>query len=331
MTEVRKMALSGFVETAKELNIDPDQIFHELELNSNYLTNIGNDEMMEYELADKLVRSLAKISGKHYCGMMMGIRQDIRFLGIIGYLMQQSNNVLDALLALSKHLSIHSPTPVKIEDYGRLSSINYINILPFDRQSYTNEVAMTQAMVIMKAICGNQFKPEAVHFNHTRMSDITQYKKIFKAPIYFEQARTEFIYDSALNKQPILKADPLLKEILIKQIEQIQTEELTDLRSQVEILIRRSLQSQRYQINHIAKHLSLHPRTLQRKLKGDGISYSEIVENIRKEVATERLENSNITIMQLSDYLGYKDNTAFTRAFKKWFGETPVQWRKKQK
>ena len=287
--------------------------------------------MMEYELADKLVRSLAKISGKHYCGMMMGISQDIRFLGIIGYLMQQSNNVLDALLALSKHLSIHSPTPVKIEDYGRLSSINYINILPFDRQSYTNEVAMTQAMVIMKAICGNQFKPEAVHFNHTRMSDITQYKKIFKAPIYFEQARTEFIYDSALNKQPILKADPLLKEILIKQIEQIQTEELTDLRSQVEILIRRSLQSQRYQINHIAKHLSLHPRTLQRKLKGDGISYSEIVENIRKEVATERLENSNITIMQLSDYLGYKDNTAFTRAFKKWYEVTPVQWRKKQK
>ena len=121
MAEVRKMALSGFIETAVELNIDPDRIFQEFELNSNYLTNIDNDEMMEYELADKLIRSLAKMSGKHYCGMLMGIRQDIRFLGIIGYLMQQSNNVFDALMALSKHLSIHSPTPVKIENYGKLS------------------------------------------------------------------------------------------------------------------------------------------------------------------------------------------------------------------
>ena len=104
-----------------------------------------------------------------------------------------------------------------------------------------------------------------------------------------------------------------------------------DIRSQVEPLIRRSLQSQRYQIDRVAKHLSLHPRTLQRKLKDAGMNYSKIVEDIRKDVATERLKNSNITIMQLSDYLGYNDNTAFTRAFKKWFGETPVQWRNKAK
>ena len=331
MAEVRKMALGGFIETARELNVDPDRIFHEFDLDSNFLTNIENDDMMDYELADNLVRSLATISGKHYCGMLMGIRQDIRFLGIIGYLMQQSNTVFEALMALSKYLSIHTPTPVKIEDYGRLSSINYINILPFNRQSYTNEVAMAQAMVVMKAICGNQFQPEAIHFNHTRMSDITQYKKIFRAPIYFEQTRTELIYDSALNKQTILKADPLLKEILIKQIEQIQTDESDDIQNQIENLIRRSLQSQRYQIEHIANNLSMHPRTLQRKLKEAGISYSEVVENIRKEVATERLENSNITIMQLSDYLGYKDNTAFARAFKKWFGVTPMQWRKGEK
>ena len=56
MAEVRKMALSGFIETAVELNVDPDRIFQEFELSSNYLTNIGNDEMMDYELADKLVR-----------------------------------------------------------------------------------------------------------------------------------------------------------------------------------------------------------------------------------------------------------------------------------
>ena len=331
MPKLRKMALSGFAETAKDLNISTDEILYSHGLNANYFDRIGIDEMMDFELAIGLIESVAKTSGKHHCGALMGIKQDIHFLGIIGYLMEQSKDVLDALTALSKHLSIHTPTPVTIEDYGQLMGINFINILPLSRQSYSNEMAMTQAMVIMKTLCGNQFKPKSVHFNHARKSDSTIYERIFKAPVYFEQSKTELIFNSNINNQPILRADPLLKEILTRQIEQIKTDESMDIRSQVEPLIRRSLQSQRYQIDQVAKHLSLHPRTLQRKLKDTGINYSKIVEDIRKDVATERLKNSNITIMQLSDYLGYNDNTAFTRAFKKWFGETPVQWRKKQK
>ena len=331
MSQVRKMALSGFVETAKELDLATDEILYSYGLNANYFDRIGIDEMMDFELAIGLIESVAKESGQHHCGALMGIKQDIHFLGIIGYLMEQSKDVLDALTALSQHLSIHTPTPVTIEDYGQLTSINFINILPLSRQSYSNEMAMAQAMVIMKTLCGNQFKPKSVHFNHARKSDSTIYERIFRAPVHFEQSKTELIYDSELNNQPILRADPLLKEILTRQIEQIKTDESMDIRSQVEPLIRRSLQSQRYQIDRVAKHLSLHPRTLQRKLKDAGMNYSKIVEDIRKDVATERLKNSNITIMQLSDYLGYNDNTAFTRAFKKWFGETPVQWRKKQK
>ena len=331
MAQLRKMALSGFVETTKELNLKSDEILYSHGLNANYFDRIGIDEMMDFELAIKLIESVAKESGQHHCGFLMGIKQDIHFLGIIGYLMEQSKDVLDALNALSQHLSIHTPTPVTIEDYGQLTGINFINILPLSRQSYSNEMAMAQAMVIMKTLCGNQFKPKSVHFNHARKSDSTMYERIFRSPVHFEQSKTELIFDSDLNNQPILRADPLLKEILTRQIEQIKTDEFMDIRSQVEPLIRRSLQSQRYQIDRVAKHLSLHPRTLQRKLKDAGMNYSKIVEDIRKDVATERLKNSNITIMQLSDYLGYNDNTAFTRAFKKWFGETPVQWRKKQK
>jgi len=52
------------------------------------------------------------------------------------------------------------------------------------------------------------------------------------------------------------------------------------------------------------------------------------LESVRQAIATERLRNSDISIIQLSDYLGYADNTAFTRAFKRWFGSTPREWRK---
>ena len=128
-----------------------------------------------------------------------------------------------------------------------------------------------------------------------------------------------------------MEADPLLKEILINKIEQQYPQPEVDLLSEVEILIRQSLQSQQYQIDKIAKHLSLHPRTLQRKLQDLGISYSGLLEKIRRSIVQERLANANISITQLSDYLGYADNTALTRAFKRWFGITPTEWKKNTK
>jgi AraC-like DNA-binding protein len=62
-----------------------------------------------------------------------------------------------------------------------------------------------------------------------------------------------------------------------------------------------------------------------------GTSYSELLEEIRRNIAKEQLSNTNISITQLSDYLGYADNTALTRAFKRWFGMTPTEWKKQHK
>ena len=67
---------------------------------------------------------------------------------------------------------------------------------------------------------------------------------------------------------------------------------------------------------------------MQRMLREEGSSFSELLESVRQEIASERLRNSDMSIIQLSDYLGYADNTAFTRAFKRWYGATPMQWRK---
>ena len=118
--------------------------------------------MMEFDLATELIESVAKMTEKHHCGVLMGIKQDIHFLGIIGYLMEQSNDVLDALTALSEHLSIHTPTPVTIEDYGHLTSINFINILPLSQQSYSNEMAMaplTGTTFDRKTLCAEPYTP----------------------------------------------------------------------------------------------------------------------------------------------------------------------------
>ena len=332
MIQLRKMAMFGFPEIARELGADPAQILNSHGLPSDYFKAIKVDDLMTMQDAEQLMETLADKTKAHHCGALMGSRQDIGFLGIIGYIMQQSSTVRLALDALHEHLTLHHEKgQTGVASYGDASGLYWNNPLPFEEQHYTNEAAMAQAAVVLRAIIGNQFRAKTVHFTHEAPNNIEPYKQIFKAPVYFNQAKNEIIFDSILLKKKIIKADPLLKEILIAKIEKHHPHKDNDLLSEVEVLIRQSLQGQQYQIEVIAKHLSLHPRTLQRKLQNLGISYSGLLEKIRRNIAQERLANANISITQLSDYLGYADNTALTRAFKRWFGITPTEWKKKYK
>jgi len=72
--------------------------------------------------------------------------------------------------------------------------------------------------------------------------------------------------------------------------------------------------------------MNMHPRVLQRRLKDAGTSYQKLLTNTRKEISKRYLEESSISITELSDILGYKESSVFSRAFKRWFGMSPQKF-----
>jgi hypothetical protein len=160
----------------------------------------------------------------------LGIRHNINFLGIIGYIMQQSNTVESALQTLQDHLNLHAENAqAGISNYGDFSGLYWISPLPYEYQKHTNEVAMAQGIVILKALIGNQLKVKAVHFTHTEPNDTSPYQKTFQVPVSFEQSKNEIIFNSKFLEKKIIKADPLLKEILNQQIEKLQPQQSNNL------------------------------------------------------------------------------------------------------
>ena len=71
----------------------------------------------------------------------------------------------------------------------------------------------------------------------------------------------------------------------------------------------------------------MHGRTLHRHLNADGAGFQQLVDETRFEIARQMLEYSEMEIAQVSDSLGYAAPGAFTRAFRRWTGTTPVKWR----
>lgn len=100
-----------------------------------------------------------------------------------------------------------------------------------------------------------------------------------------------------------------------------------DFQEQVYSILRPLIVSQTCSSEHLASMLSLHPRTLNRRLEEQGTSYREIVGNLRYEVAKQFLLDSNMPLIKISTMLGYADASVFTRAFRRWSGITPSAWR----
>jgi AraC-like DNA-binding protein len=79
--------------------------------------------------------------------------------------------------------------------------------------------------------------------------------------------------------------------------------------------------------NSIARLFSMHRRTMSRHLNAEGLAFRRLANQIRFEIACELLENTDMTLSQVAAVLRYSEQSAFTRAFRRWSGQSPSAWR----
>ncbi|GAB7205195.1 hypothetical protein OS31_21120 [Dickeya oryzae] len=81
-------------------------------------------------------------------------------------------------------------------------------------------------------------------------------------------------------------------------------------------------------LDEVAESIGLSSWSLQRRLKDEGITFTQLVEKVRCEMATHYLQQRQLSISEMAFLLGYSEVSAFSRAFRRWFGISPRQWRK---
>jgi AraC-like DNA-binding protein len=77
----------------------------------------------------------------------------------------------------------------------------------------------------------------------------------------------------------------------------------------------------------VARFFSMHRRTLHRHLRMEGLAFRQVADEIRYEIACELLENTDMALRQVAAALQYSELSAFTRAFRRWSGQSPSAWR----
>jgi AraC-like DNA-binding protein len=122
-------------------------------------------------------------------------------------------------------------------------------------------------------------------------------------------------------------ADPLLRVMLEERIQQLKEAQGSAFSDEIRRLLRTRLTSHRCSAEDIADLLTMHRRTLSRRMKDGGIGYRALTNEIRFEIARQLLEDTELSLGQIVSALGYSEASAFTRAFRRWSGGTPTAWR----
>ncbi len=123
-------------------------------------------------------------------------------------------------------------------------------------------------------------------------------------------------------------ADPLLHQHLLQHIEDMRRFSNQDFREKAYQALLLLLGRQRCTLDELARHFSMHQRTLNRRLKDSGTSFRELYAEARHQTARQLLCDTRSSIETIASLLGYSDVTAFSRAFSQWEGVPPAKWRR---
>jgi AraC-like DNA-binding protein len=190
---------------------------------------------------------------------------------------------------------------------------------------------MTLATVttLCRNIASAEFTPTAVEFQHNEPADISEHQQLFRCPIKFNSRTNKLHFPSSYLSLPIEKADASLCALLDRHAEELLAKfpPRDSLVDQVRSIIASEFRGGDPSLEHVADQLRMTPRTLQRKLQELGTSHNELLEQMRRQLAMRYLREREMAICEVAYLLGFSESSSFHRAFKRWTGLTPKEFR----
>ena len=140
----------------------------------------------------------------------------------------------------------------------------------------------------------------------------------------------EFALNVDAREMPVIHSDTHLNDLLLKYCEAALADRRGDtsqLRTRVENAISSLLPHGRVLVEDVARSLGMSERTLARKLSDEGLNFTKILEQLRRDLAVRYLDDRKLHVSKIAWLLGFHEVSAFTHAFKRWTGKTPSQMR----
>ncbi len=264
-------------------------------------------------------------------GLELGMQTEADDFGALGHALYCAPSVEKALKTLQQFIVVFAQeSNFDFECDSRALTVEYQVTVPTVLQRRQDaEFAMASVLRMLNLITSSELRPLRMDFEHGRPTDTSVHKRIFQCPLYFNQPTNRIYLPPQTLQMPAARGNERLYKALEPYLERERQERTVsgELLSQVTRMIAAEMSSGAPSLDDICEQLNLSRRTLQRRLKDHGIEYSSLVEDVRRELALAYIKDSDYSMTEISLLVGYSESGSFTRAFRRWTGRSPQQFR----
>jgi len=276
-------------------------------------------------------------TGDAAIGLHIGERARIQGLGLVGYMLMNCPNLGEALRQfirfqnqVTTHYQLHLGTEPGARD-GDSGGVR-VTITPRNEDMPTSRIEHTLAAMVTlgRWLTGRSFALLKAQIKHAAPPHAGEYTRVFGCPVRFGQPTNALFASADTLALPVIQPIPTLfktLEILVSEQPSVssQPEVFTDA---VRRAIAQTMSSGSAHAGVIAASLSVTPRTLPRRLKQEGLTLLGLMNAHRRAVAEKLLTEQGFPLAEIAYFLGYSETSAFSRAFKRWTGQTPADYKK---
>jgi AraC-like DNA-binding protein len=178
--------------------------------------------------------------------------------------------------------------------------------------------------MIARRIAGRPISPIEVRFMHPAPPDLTHHRRFFGVPIRFESSTNAIVFDAALLDLPVRSHDAKLSEELQREADALMDNEpVRGFKAEVRAALALELRGGDPSAERVAGSLDMHAKTLTRRLRREGTTFRQLLDEVRLSLAERYLRQPGLSVEEVAYLLGYSDSSAFHRAFRRWTGHAP--------
>ncbi len=301
-------------------HINPDQL-------------LRSDCRIELPTFSALVKRAVELTGEPGLGYHLGLQMKVSYHGLIGQAAMVAQTIGEAVDILRQFYQLQSSIlSLSLEREGdRVTLVFEENDPKYPLGRVGAQFLMLGFATMGESLTGQPMTGEG-YVRFSRPDYFDRYQHLLPGKVRFNQSFNGLVFPAELMERPLVMADPIAARLAREQCKQ----ELNRLMAEPSMAqLVRDLAFDEVQgfasLEDVAAKLHQSPRTLQRRLGDEGVTYRELVEQIRRDKALRLILAGSHNVGQVADLLGYGDVTNFSRAFRRWTGESPRGYRQQQK
>jgi AraC-like DNA-binding protein len=291
------------------------------------------DRRIPHDAVMHLLERAVELCGDPALGMKAADTFGASDLGVLEYAASTCATLRDAAHCATRYLSLmNDSADSRLVEGEELAVWEFRVAEGVIQPPAANDFELSVYANLARRYTGQDAYPVEVHFAHSQASSEADYQRVFRCPIRLGMPFNAIVFPRAYLNTPLVHANETMHATYAAHVNELleHSRKQEGVAGRVRAVVLANLSRGEASLVWVAKALAMSGPTLRRRLEEEGTGHREIVDEVRQELASRYLEDQTLPISEVAFLLGFTNAASFNKAFRRWHGTSPAEFRKQR-